>query len=43
MPVQRMAINELKRFIADSQDAISTAGTSIDGMLPLLESLTGTT
>jgi hypothetical protein len=37
-----MAINELTRFIADSPDAFSTAGTSIDGMLPLLESLAGT-
>ena len=41
IPIQRMAINELKLFITDSQDAVSTAGTSIDGMLPLLESLVG--
>jgi NACHT domain len=42
IPIQRMAINELTRFIADSPDAFSAAGTSIDGMLPLLESLAGT-
>ena len=42
VPVQRMAIEELKRFIADSRGTASTAGTSIDGMLPLLESLAGT-
>jgi hypothetical protein len=42
IPIQRMAIDELKLFIADSQDRVSTAGTSIDSMLPLLESLAGT-
>ncbi|HLK01834.1 MAG TPA: NACHT domain-containing protein [Streptosporangiaceae bacterium] len=42
VPIQRMAISELKRFITDSRDAFSTAGTSIDGMLPLLESLADT-
>jgi energy-coupling factor transporter ATP-binding protein EcfA2 len=42
VPVQRMAIEELKRFLADSRGAASMAGTGIDGMLPLLESLAGT-
>lgn len=42
IPIQRMAIDELKRFITHSRETVSTAGTSIDGILPLLESLADT-
>jgi energy-coupling factor transporter ATP-binding protein EcfA2 len=41
-PVQRMAIDELKRYLADANGSITTAQAGIDGMLPLLESLAGT-
>jgi hypothetical protein len=39
LPVQRMAIDQLKAFIADSVDAFSAAGATIEAMLPLLQSL----
>jgi hypothetical protein len=40
--VQRMAIWELERFIADSPEVFSAARTGIDGVLPLLQSLAST-
>jgi hypothetical protein len=42
VPVRRMAIAKLKEFITDRKGALSVTVTSIDDMLPLLESLADT-
>jgi energy-coupling factor transporter ATP-binding protein EcfA2 len=40
--VQQMAVDQLKAFITDSVDELSASEATIEGMMPLLESLAGT-